>query len=65
MKQDERIKELEKELEKNKELVEELEGDLESNEDDEFWRGHYFGKFMVAKGKQEEILNEINKLKKE
>jgi len=63
--EDVRIRELEKELEKQKELVEEFEGDLEANEDDEFWSGMYFGKYMVAKGKCEEILDEINKIKKE
>ncbi len=62
---DDKIRELEKELEENKELIEELEGDLESNKDDEFWHGHYIGKYFVAKGNHEEILDKINKIKKE
>ncbi|MBC8515701.1 MAG: hypothetical protein H8D31_00450 [Nitrosopumilus sp.] len=63
--QNDRIKELERELEENKELIEELEGDVDADEGDEFRSGHSFGKYMMAKGKQEEILNEINKIKKE
>lgn len=62
---DDRIKELEKKLEKQKELVKELEGDVEADKDDEFWSGMSFGKYMVAKGKCTEILDEINKIKKE
>jgi hypothetical protein len=41
-----------------------LEGDVNADKDDEFWSGISFEKYMVAKGKREEILNEINKLKK-
>jgi hypothetical protein len=63
--EDDRIKELEKELEKQKELMEEFEGDVDANEGDEFWSGMSFGKYMVAKGKCGEIQDEIDKIKKE
>jgi predicted RNase H-like nuclease (RuvC/YqgF family) len=62
---DDKIRELEKKLEEQKELVEEFDGDLEADKDDEFWSGMAFGKYMVAKAKHAEILDEINKIKKE
>jgi len=61
----EKLIELEKKLEANNELIEELEGDLEADKDDEFWSGMSFGKYMIAKGKRDEIISEINKIKKE
>jgi len=58
------LKKLEQKLDENKELVDELEGDLEAEKGDDLGTSLVFGKLMVAQGKQKEILDKINKIKK-